>query len=855
MRADPPIFADPYGRVAEGLGTALQKLLLRFESARDLERTPRKGRSLFGGRSGDTLTYLVPYRSQDKRVVCMTRMMRTTTSVLLALMATVLQAQSAIGEWRDHFSYSNVSVVTEGGGRVHAASANGAFRYDLQTGEIQRENKTNRLSDVGIQGMAWNEAVQGTLVFYTNGNLDLLQGDRSFNIGDIKRSSLIGNKGVYCAYMLGSTAYLGCGFGIVVLDLASREVRDTWFIGPGGSQVPVNSITMTGDTIYAATDNGLFAAARNAPNLAFFENWRKRTDMGSVLASGPFNAVAAFGDKLLLNAQRAAGGDSLLVLGPDGLWSRFEPLFGRINKGFAVSGSGQLVAIPHDLNIHVYDVNLAEVRYFGDFEGQTMMPQQVVIAGDGSLWVADQGLGLLRMGPGGSLRVAPNGPRTASVWRMASSGGDLYVASGALNGTWANEYHKEGVHVYMNDRWHTVDQSTSSFMNGVNEFVSGIADVVAVTIDPKDPAHAFFGSWDEGILEFRDGWPVQIFNPTNSALGYDVNPYQDRLYIGGLTFDENGDLWITNPWSTKPIVVRRKNGDWHAFSPGTILGSNLLIADVIVAQSGYKWIIRPRGNGILVYDSGTSIESTDDDRYKLLNNQAGTGGLPAPDVYTIAEDHEGRIWAGTSRGLGVFYDPGSVFSGDAVDAQQILIEQDGNVQILLETEAINTIAVDGADRKWIGTQASGVYLISPDGREEVHHFTAENSPLPSNTILNIAVDGTTGEVFMATDRGLMSYRSDAIEGADKSDCAKVFPNPVLETYTGPIAITGLVSDSEVKITDVSGNLVYRTGSLGGQAIWDGNDMSGRRAATGVYLVFASDITGTFKCNTKLLLLK
>lgn len=785
----------------------------------------------------------------------MTARMRTTTTLILAIVAMAAHSQSAIGEWRDHFSYSDVSVVSLGGGLVHAGSANGAFRYDLQSGEIQRENKTNRLSDVGIQGMAWNEAVQGTLVFYTNGNLDLLKGDAAYNIGDIKRSSLVGNKGVYCAYMVGSTAYLGCGFGIVVVDLLQREVRDTWFIGPGGSQELVNGIAMTADTIYAATDRGLFAAARNSPNLAFFENWRKRTDMGPALASGPFNAVVSFGDKLLVNAKRTTGGDSLLVLGPDGLWSRFEPLFGRVNKGFAVSGDGQFVAIPHDFNIHVYDQVLAEARYYSDFEGQVIRPQQVAITAGGTLWVADQGLGLLRMGTGGTLRVAPNGPRTSAVWRMASAGGDLYVASGALNGTWANEYHREGVHVYMNDEWHTVDQSTSTFMNGVNEFVSGIADIVAVTIDPDDPAHAFFGSWDEGILEFRDGWPVQIYNPTNSALGYDVNPYQERLYVGGLAFDEAGDLWATNPWSTKPIVVRRKSGDWYAFSPGTILGSNLLLADLIVDQNGYKWILRPRGNGILVYDSGASVESTDDDRYKLLNNQTGTGGLPAPDVYTIVEDHEGRIWAGTSRGLGVFYDPGSVFSSDPVDAQQILIEQDGNVQVLLETEAINSIAVDGADRKWIGTQASGVYLISPDGREEVHHFTVENSPLPSNTILNIAVDGTTGEVFIATDRGLMSYRSDAIEGGDKSDCAKVFPNPVHETYTGPIAITGLVSDSEVKVTDVSGNIVYRTRSLGGQAIWDGNDMSGRRAATGVYLVFASDITGTFKCNTKLLLLK
>ena len=152
-------------------------------------------------------------------------------------------------------------------------------------------------------------------------------------------------------------------------------------------------------------------------------------------------------------------------------------------------------------------------------------------------------------------------------------------------------------------------------------------------------------------------------------------------------------------------------------------------------------------------------------------------------------------------------------------------------------------------------QASGAFLLSPDGREEILHFTAENSPLPSNTVNNIAVDGATGEVFIGTDRGIMSYRGSAIDGADESECASVFPNPVRETYTGPIAITGLVRNSEVKITDVSGNLVYRTTSEGGQAIWYGNDMSGQRASTGVYLVFASDASGTTKCNTKVLLVR
>lgn len=767
------------------------------------------------------------------------------------------QSPLAIGEWRDHFPYTSLVAVEEGGGHVYAASTTGLFRYDPASGEILRLNKTNALSDVGIQGLAWNEELGALLVFYANGNLDLVRGESSTNIGDIKRSSIIGNKAIYAAFMQGSTAYLSCGFGIVVMDLAAREVRETWFIGPSGSQVRVNDIAMTTDTIYAACGTGLFVASRNAPNLASFDSWRMREDMGPALAAGPFNAAAVLGDRLLLNAQRSpATGDTLLVLEQDGTWSRFSPLFGLINRKLDVTPDGQYVVVPHQNDIHAYDQSLVQVGNVYGYEGFASRPLQAIRSPEGVYWVADNERGLVKaLGADVGTSIMPNGPKTASSLRMASDGGALYVATGAVTGTWNSTYLKDGVHTLIDGRWNTVDRSQYPLMNGVNVFAGALNDVITIVVDPNDPMHAFAGSWEEGLLELRNGEPVAIYNADNSALGLDINGFEGRLYVSGLAYDREETLWMSNAWSEKPIVARTKEGQWYSFSTGTLLNGNLLISDIVTARNGYKWFIRPRGNGILVYDSGNSLESTDDDQLKVLNNQAGSGGLPAPDVYALAEDLEEQIWVGTSRGLAVFYTPSSVFTNADFDAQQILIEQDGNVQVLLETEAVNAIAVDGANRKWIGTQASGVFLLSADGREELAHYTAENSPLPSNTVNHITIDGTTGEVFIATDRGIMSYRGEATKGGDESTCATVFPNPVHETYSGPIAISGLVRNSEVKITDVSGNLVYRTVSEGGQAIWSGTDMSGNRAATGVYLVFASDRSGNFKCNTKLLLVR
>jgi hypothetical protein len=783
--------------------------------------------------------------------------------VLLALIVALLpsmshaQDQSAIGEWRDHFPYTNLVSVAEGGGHVYAASTTGLFRYDPNSGEILRLNKTNALSDVGISGLAWNEPLQALLVYYINGNLDLIRGESSTNIGDIKRSSIIGNKGVYSVYMVGTTAYLGCGFGIVVLDLEQKEVRETWFIGPSGAQVRVDGLTMSPDSIYAATSTGLFVASRTAANLASFDSWRKRTDMGASLSNGPFNATAWFSNRLLLNAKRQGdGGDSLIVLESDNTWSRFDPLFGIRNVKIDVSANGDIVVVTHDNSAHAYDQDLSEITEIYAYAGASANPSQAIRSVLGITWVADRFKGLVRSGGGdqGS-SVLPNGPRTSTSWRLATSGGALYVATGAVSGTWSGTFLKDGIHYYMDGRWNTIDRSEFPLMEGANQYAGAMNDMVAVVVDPDDPAHAWAGSWDDGLLEIRNGEPVQIYNNTNSGLGLDINGFEGRLNVAGLAYDRQDNLWMSNPWSENPIAVRTKDGEWHNFTPGTLLNGNLLISDLVVGRNGYKWFIRPRGNGLLVFDSGNSLSGTDDDRYRLLNNQTGTGGLPSPDVYSVAEDLDQQVWVGTARGVAVFYSPEAIFGDGDFDAQQILIEQDGNVQILLETEAVNSIAVDGANRKWIGTQSSGVYLISADGREQIQHFTAENSPLPSNTVTNIVVDGTFGEVYISTDQGIMSYRSDATEGADENTCATVFPNPVRESYTGPIAINGLVRNSEVKITDMSGNLVYRTSSEGGQAIWTGTDMSGNRAATGVYLVLVSDQSGQFKCNTKVLLVR
>jgi len=225
-------------------------------------------------------------------------------------------------------------------------------------------------------------------------------------------------------------------------------------------------------------------------------------------------------------------------------------------------------------------------------------------------------------------------------------------------------------------------------------------------------------------------------------------------------------------------------------------------------------------------------------------------------VYSVAEDNDGNIWVGTIAGPIVYYGAyGIIDEEDDIIGTQILIPRNDGTGLgdpLLKSEKINCIVIDGANRKWFATEKSGAFLMSEDGKTEIYKFNSENSPLFSNNVRSIAINDDNGEIFFGTDKGILSFKGQATKGGEDYHDVYVYPNPVRENYRGDITVTGLVANVNVKITDVSGNLVFETTALGGQAIWDGKNFSGKRVNTGVYLVFCSNEDGTKTHVTKLL---
>ena len=301
----------------------------------------------------------------------------------------------------------------------------------------------------------------------------------------------------------------------------------------------------------------------------------------------------------------------------------------------------------------------------------------------------------------------------------------------------------------------------------------------------------------------------------------------------------------------------KSGSNWTGFNLPKSNESDL--AQLMIDRYDQKWILMRYSNlntnSILVFTDNGTPDDPSDDQSKLLNSSPGSGNISGNYVNAVAEDRNGQVWVGSEMGICVFYNPENIFvPGQNFDAQQILVQQGSYTQYLLENEMVTAIAVDGANQKWIGTDRGGVFLFSPDGTKQIYHFTIDDSPLFSNRITAIAINPLTGEVFIGTDKGVISFKSTATEGGDTFSDVYAYPNPVKEGYTGYIAIKGLVQDAEVKITDISGRLIYSTKAAGGQAIWDGKNFSGRRAKTGVYLVMASNEDGSEKIVTKILII-
>jgi hypothetical protein len=764
-------------------------------------------------------------------------------NLLIALPFDAAKSQIAIGQWRDHLPYNRGIRVADVGDVIYCATDFGLFSYDKDEKSIHRMSKVNGLSDVGISALAYSESYKTLIIAYTNTNIDLIKEGKIINISDIKRSQILGNKTINNITLNDSLAYLACGFGIVVLDIQNEEFPEpTYFIGDEGAQINVFDLTFGMDTIYAATEQGIYKASVYSPNLADFSQWSVDQQL---YPNSSYSLIMFYSDNLIANLTAGESDNDTLFLHnfSTNTWE-IMPETNHVRKQRLVEANNKLLVVSR-FDIFVYNSDLALELEFGN-PGVFLNSRDATIDKNNIKWVADNRYGLVGTADGLSATViTPNGPFSQRTFNMSLEDGSLWVASGGRSLNWAKTFNRDGVFSFTNESWENFNSSSSGF-----SAFDTISDMVCVVVSPQDNRQVYVGTWHEGVIEFFDNKVANVYSKHNSSLQPWVADQRYTL-ISGLAFDSNSNLWAVNSGAPELLSVKKPTGDWRSFSLGSA-NTAIDASKLYIDRFDQKWILVRADHKLIVFTDNGTIDDISDDKVKTLTNSPGSGNVPGNKILSLAEDLDGRMWIGTDQGIAVIYSPGNIFNDGDYDAQRILVEVGGYVQYLLESEVVTAIAVDGDNRKWIGTERAGVFLVSANGTEQIHHFTEDNSPLFSNFIVDIAINHKTGEVFFATDRGIISYKSTATQGQPTISDVVVYPNPVRQGYTGDIAINGLVTSADVKITDISGSLIFATKAEGGQAVWNGTSMNGRRASTGVYLVFATDDQGNEKMVAKIL---
>jgi len=765
----------------------------------------------------------------------------------LAFLANNLWSQiPGIGEWRTHMPYDKVIDVAVAEDIVYAATPYNLFTYNTSDNRTDRFDKVKGLSSVGVTKIAYNSSFKELLVSYSNANLDIIDAEQNvINISDIKDKEILGNKTINNIMFKDNMAYLSCGFGIVVLDLEKREIYDTYYIGAEGSAVNVLDLTFNNSYFFASTESGIYYADIDANNLADFNQWTK--DETLLHPDLPYNLIESFQGKIYTNYfSQKYNRDTLFVL-EGGQWDYFA--LDNTSEHHQMNVNGDKLILVNRYNVQVYDENMNIEYKITKPGGESLECFAATLDESNNVWIGDKWKGMLKTWNSGkeSEIIKPNGPGAKGVFAMDAFGPAVWVASGGYQSDWAKIYNHEGVYSFIDEEWVTHNKKNTPAFDT-------ITDWVCAKVDKANPAIAYIGTWGDGLLKFENNEITEIFDQDNSSLQPNVAA-PSLVYVSGLDFDSQHNLWVANSSANDVLSVMKNNGEWKSFNLGGAM-SAADISELIVDKLDQKWILKRKDGYLAVFNDNNTIDDITDDNIKVMSSATGNGGIPGNKVYSFAVDHDGEIWAGTDEGICVFYSPGNVFEpGANFDASQILVPRNdgsGLADILLETETVTAITVDGANKKWIGTDRAGVFLLSEDGLKQIHHFTIDNSPLLSNNITDIAIN-ENGEVFIGTANGIISYKSStAPEPPSGLGDVYAYPNPVREDFTGLIGIKGLVNNASVKITDSNGNLVYETISEGGQAVWDGRDFNGRRAATGVYLVFVTNRDGTEKVATKIL---
>ena len=444
--------------------------------------------------------------------------------------------------------------------------------------------------------------------------------------------------------------------------------------------------------------------------------------------------------------------------------------------------------------------------------------------------------------------LQPGGPNYNWFYESKFANGKLYTTGGQfLSGIYGMGY-PGTVQVFDGNEWTLYPQD----INNTTGF--RYVDINCIDVDPTDPTHIAVGG-RSGLYEFKNGilkaYHYKDNSPLRPAWNHTNKTEHDNSFtlVHGIKYDKDGNLWVLNSQAKNINLLQlTKEGKWNKFTKKELYNKNEIGCEglrcAMIDSRGLLWFINTSWENPAVFCYDIWMDTLY--KYDSFINQDGVSYNTNVLVYDVTEDKEENIWVATNKGI-FYINKDDIGQSNVTFYQEKVPRNDGTnlADYLLTGISSRCIKIDGGGRKWVGTEGNGVFLISEDNMTQVHHFTTSNSPLISDNIYDVSINGTTGEVFFLTDKGLCSYMSDATTPNEEmtTDNVWAYPNPVTPDYTGPITITGLSYDADVKIVSTNGALINQGRSNGGTYTWDGCDSKGRRVASGIYMVVTATSNG------------
>lgn len=733
--------------------------------------------------------------------------------VLLLLVVQFCFSQNKLS-WQGYFSFNEIKDISQSSTTVFVASENALFSKNTALNTVKITTTVDGLSGQTISASYHSEEFKKTIIGYENGLMIVVnETDGSIlKVIDIINKQLPSNlKRINHFMEYKGVVYVSCDFGIVQFNLTSLKFGDTYFIGDNGAEVRVRQTAYFNGFFYAATSNGIKKANSTNANLIDFNQW-------SLVNGGDWSSIESLDSELI--AISSAG------------------FIHRYNSNSFVGflqlpkPSVDMRPVNHNLIIttpdvvYVYNNQMVLMRQITNTQvlDYTITFSCATTVGD-VLYVGTKESGVFSSSLSGAsvfVNDTPNGPLRNSIFALQVTANSMWTVYGDYSGVY-NPYPKEsyGISKFSLDKW----------LNIPYEKVLGAKSLIRVAVDPANEKKVYIGSFDAGLLKVENDTPSYLYGTANSSL--QAVPNTQDVWVNGMVFDKAGNLWMNNSLVDKGIKVLKPNGDWQVFSTESVIIDipSCPFGRMSIDKNGTKWMATFNSGLIGFNEKGNVL--------KKITQGTDTGNLPIVDVRVATPDNNNQLWIGTTKGLRVLANVSSFQTENQLTTKPIIILEEGLAQELLYEQFITDIVVDGANNKWIATADSGVFMVSPNGQETKYHFTINNSPLPSNIINDIDINSVTGEVFIATDKGLVSFKGMATGANEDLNNVYVYPNPVRPTYAGTVKVAGLINKANVKITDIEGNLVYETISEGGTIEWDTTAFGRYKVASGVYMIFIS----------------